>query len=74
MLEFSFLKIRECRPLSEMSSCDQNIFDADHLPLAVMFEEEVPLAGLTCSDDTQAGNEREPAVAEAVANLVDDTE
>jgi len=45
--EFLFLKIRECQPLSEMSSCDQNsMLYADDLPLALMFEEDVPLARL----------------------------
>jgi len=39
-----------------------------------MFEEDVPLARLLHSDGTQAGDEREPTVVEAVANLVDDTE
>jgi len=50
------------------------MFDADDLPLVFMFEEDVPLAGLTYSDGTQGGDEREAAVAEAVTNLVDDTE
>jgi len=51
VLEFSFLKIRECQPLSEVSSCDQsNMFDADDLPLALMCEEDVPLARLMHSD------------------------
>jgi len=39
-----------------------------------MFARSSALARLIRSDDTQAGDEREPAVAEAVANLVNDTE
>ena len=58
-----------------MSSCNQNnMFDSDDLPLALMFEEDELIARLRHSDGTQDGDEREPAVAEAVANLVDDTE
>jgi len=47
--------------INEMSRFDQNnTFDADDLPLA--FEEDVPLARLMHSDDTQAGGKPEPAV------------
>jgi len=48
--------------------------DCDDLPLALVFEEDVQLSRLLQSDGAQAGNESGPAVvAEAVANLVDDT-
>jgi len=50
------------------------MLDADDLPLALAFEEDVPLARLMHSDGTQAGDERELAVAEPIANFVDDTE
>ena len=60
---------------SEMSRCDQSsMIDCNDLLQALVFEVDVQLSRLLQSDGAQAGDESGPAVAEAVANLVDDTE
>jgi len=50
------------------------MIDCNDLLQALVFEVDVQLSRLLQSDGAQAGDESGPAVAEAVANLVDDTE